>query len=93
MLYLDVLIEKAMSIRGLAYSLGLPYETVRDRLNNNTSPSDYREGVSEEIVKQACQLMDGGLSIRKTANLVGVSKSHLHRLVIKYRRTLNEEKN
>lgn len=80
-----------MSVRGLANSLGLPYETVRDRLNKNIQPSQYREGVPIEIIEQANQLMKSGLSVRATAKLLGISKSHLHRLVTKFRKTLNEK--
>ncbi|MGK7949811.1 MAG: hypothetical protein AB4368_13745 [Xenococcaceae cyanobacterium] len=93
MSYFDVLIRTEKSIRQLAKEMGIAYETLRDRLNRNTPSEKQRNGVPIETIEQANQLIKSGKSIRATAKLVGVSKSHLHRLVKKYRSMFNEEDN
>ena len=91
MIYFDVLINSEQSIRGLARQTGLAYETLRDRLNNSTPTGKQRNGVPLEKVHQAHLLMKGGLSVRQTARVLDISKSHIHNLVNKYRKSLDEE--
>lgn len=86
-----MLFNTQQSIRGLARETGIAYETLRDRLNNSTPTDKQRNGVPLEKVHQAHLLMKGGLSVRQTARVMDISKSHIHKLVKNYRSTLDEK--
>lgn len=77
----DILIEKAagmlsanlgeeMDLEALAESLHLGYETFRKefRQKMGVSPARYRLG---QKMRQACYMLDGGLSIKETALMSG----------------------
>lgn len=91
--YIEVLIKTENSIRQLAKDIGLPWTTLRDRLNNTTPLDKRRNRVSKEVVMKAEKLLLSGLSIREAGKILGIPKSTLHDQVIRYRGMLNEESN
>ena len=79
-------IESGISFRQLAKNLGLPYETVRDRVNNAVPSSNFYPKFPVEKLPLIDELVESGMSIRKVSDFLGLSKSSLHRHLQAYRK-------
>ena len=78
-------IESGISLRRLAKNLGIPFETVRDRVNKGITASGFYQKFPVEKLPLIDELVESGMSIRKVSDAFGLSKSSLHRHLQRYR--------
>ncbi len=80
-------LESGISLRKLAKTLNLPFETVRDRVNKGIPKSKYYQRFPVEKLPVIDELVKSGKSIREVSKTLGLSKSSLHRHLTRYRST------